>query len=237
MVRFWVGFALIVATLASLSHCETFAGATPFDFRFNFGSGSNQRGSGIAKSESRELAEFTGIHAEGAGTLDVEVRRGLSSRTITLSTDDNLLSQISTEVVDGILEVSPLVSISPIFGMKLKVAVPSLSNIHLEGANDLNLTIDSPDDFTLHIEGAGKIKANGRVGRLTVHSEGAGSIDAANLVATDVDVHIEGAGKARVNVTGTLKAHIEGAGLVTYAGEPKTVEKIIEGIGRIRKAD
>jgi hypothetical protein len=56
-------------------------------------------------------------------------------------------------------------------------------------------------------------------------------------VARVVDVHIEGAGKARVNATESLKAWIEGAGVITYSGEPKTVEKTIDGIGRIKKVD
>ena len=34
-----------------------------------------------------------------------------------------------------------------------------------------------------------------------------------------------------------MKGYISGAGKITYAGEPKTVEKHIEGIGRIGKAD
>ena len=125
---------------------------------------------------------------------------------------------------------------SPRSGLRLKVSVPALAGIHLEGANHLNLNIDSPADFDLHLEGAGRVKAAGKVGHLSVHSEGAGDIDAAELVASAVDVHIEGAGKAKVNATESLKAHIEGAGVVTYSGEPKKVEKNIEGIGRISKA-
>ena len=236
MVKFWVGFALVVAALAALSNCAAGMVGSPFNFHFGLGSGSDERGSGVAKTESRQVGDFRRIHAEGAATLEVTVRSGLSGQTLELSADDNLLKLISTEVKDGVLEVSPAFSLSPRAELRVAVTVPALEGIHLEGANRLNLDIDSAADFELHIEGAGRVRATGRVGRLTLHSEGAGSIDAAGLVAREVDVHIEGAGKARVNATESLRAHIEGAGVITYSGEPRTVEKNIEGIGRISKA-
>ena len=236
MVKFWVGFAFIVAAIATLSHCDSTSIGSPFNFHFTLGPGSGEPGSGVAKSETRQIGDFQSIHAEGAGTLDVEVKSGQTGRSLEITADDNLLSLITTEVKDGVLEVTPAISMSPRSGLRLKVSVPALVGIHLEGANHLNLNIDSPADFDLHIEGAGRVKAAGKVGRLTMHSEGAGNIDAAELVASAVDVHIEGAGKAKVNATESLKAHIEGAGVITYSGEPKKVEKNIEGIGRISKA-
>ena len=236
MVKFWVGFALLVAAVATLSHCDSMAVGNPFNLSFNFSHGSGQTGSGVARSEPRDIGEFSSIHAEGAGTLDVVVKSGQAGRVVELTADDNLLSLVATEVRDGVLEVGPSVSINPSTGLRLKVSVPALTGIHLEGANDLNLSIDSPDEFTLHIEGAGRVKATGKVESLIVHSEGAGSVDASQLVASSVDVRIEGAGKARVHATESLKASIEGAGIITYSGDPKKVERNIEGIGRIAKA-
>jgi hypothetical protein len=237
MVKFWVWFALIVAAIATVSHCDSSVLGSPFNVHFSFGPDGGERGSGVARTETRQIGEFQSIHVEGAGTLDVEVKSGQTERSLAITSDDNLLSLITTEVKDGVLEISPAVSMSPSTGLRLKVSVPALAGIHLEGANHLNLNIDSPADFDLHLEGAGRVKAAGKVGHLNLHSEGAGSIDAAELVAGSVDVHIEGAGKATVNATESLKATIEGAGVITYSGDPKKVEKNIEGIGRIRKAD
>lgn len=237
MVKFWVGFALVVAALGSLSYCDSAIPGNPLGWRHSFGSSASERGSGVTKSEIRTVGEFQSIHADGAGTLDVAVKAGQTERSVEITTDDNLLHLITTEVREGVLEVSSVGSISPQADLRLKVSVPALAGIHLDGANRLNLNIESPADFDLHIEGAGRVKAAGNVGNLTLHSEGAGNIDAAQLVARGVDVHIEGAGKAKVNATESLKATIEGAGVITYSGEPKTVEKNIEGIGRIKKAD
>ena len=154
-----------------------------------------------------------------------------------MKTDDNLLSMVQTAVEDGVLEISPFAGIDSTNDVHIKVTTPSLEAIHLEGANRLVLDIDTTRDIEVHIEGAGRMRAKGRVGKLTVHSEGAGTIDAAELVAKAVDVTIEGAGRASVHATQSLKARIEGAGLVRYGGNPPNVEKTIDGIGHISQVD
>ena len=45
---------------------------------------------------------------------------------------------------------------------------------------------------------------------------------------------IDGASYADVTVTETLNASISGAGVLTYAGNPKSVEKNVGGVGTIR---
>ena len=237
MVNFWVGFAMLVAVIASLSYCGSTVPGTPFGSHVSFGSGSSERGSGVARSESRATGEFQRIRVEGMGALDLQVNSGQSERSLEITADDNLLSFITSEIIDGVLVLSSSTSLSPKSDVRVKVSVPALAGIHIEGVNRLGLNLDTPADFDLHIEGAGRVKAAGKVGRLSLHIEGAGAIDAAELVAGAVDVHIEGAGKAKVNATESLKASIEGAGVITYSGEPKMVERKIEGIGRIGKAD
>lgn len=243
MVKFWVTFALIVAVIGALSNCDLFWTHNPFGYHLNFSTSSEagpdrgEKGSGVAKTDIRQVPPFTKIHAEGAGMLEVDVKPGHPGDRIEISIDDNLLGFITTEVVDGVLEISHAASLSPQLRTRVKVAAPALESIHLEGANTLNLTIDSRAPLALHMEGAGRVKASGKVGAFSVHSEGAGSVDAGELVSPAVEVTIEGAGKARVHATERLKGTIEGAGRITYLGDPKTIEKRIEGIGRIGKAD
>jgi hypothetical protein len=240
MVKFWVAFALLVAAIGTLSNCDLFWMHNPFSFNVNLPSSSGsggERGSGVEKSEIRKIPPFTKIHAEGAGVLEVDVKPGHAGGSLEISIDDNLLGFITTDVVDGVLEISQTVSLSPQLRTRVKVAVPALESVHLEGANTLNLVIESRNPLELHLEGAGRIKASGKVGPLSVHSEGAGNVEAGELVSPSVEVTIEGAGKARVHATESLKAHIAGAGKITYLGDPKTVEKNIEGIGRIARGD
>jgi len=237
MVKFWVTFALIVAALGVLSECDAVALHNPLQFSMSVPAGRGERGSGVAQTETRKVGPFTRIEGDGAVHFEVSVKPGNAGGAVEITADDNLLHFYSTEVVDGVLKVSHTGSLSPKSRLVVKVAVPALDGVTLEGANRLELTIDSAKPLSVHLSGAGRVRASGKVGPLTLHSEGAGNIDAYDLVAPDVDVHIEGAGKAKVHATESLKAHIEGAGTITYRGDPKTVEKDIEGVGRIAKAN
>lgn len=237
MVKFWVTFALIVAALGVLSECDAVGLHTPMNFNFSVPAGNGERGSGVAQTETRKVAPFTRIEGDGAVHFDVSVKPANAGGAIEITADDNLLHFYSTEVVDGVLKVTHTGSLHPKSRLVVKIAVPALESVQLEGANNLDLAIDSAQPLTVHLSGAGKMNATGRVGPLSLHTEGAGNIDAADLVSTDVDVHIEGAGKARVHATERLKAHIEGAGTITYRGDPRTVEKDIEGVGRIARAN
>ena len=236
MVKFWVGFALLIAAIAVFSHWHGPLIGDPLDLHFSSARDSDERGSGVARSETRQLEAFGSIHAEGASLLEVEVKDGLA-HSVEIGADDNLLQWVRTEVRAGVLEISPAVSMSPVADLKIKVTAPALSSIHLEGANRLKLDIDTTGDLDVHLEGAGRMNASGRVGRLVVRSEGAGSIEALELVARAVDVRIEGAGRADVHATESLKARIEGAGIIRYAGNPKDVDKDVEGFGRISRAE
>ena len=64
---------------------------------------------------------------------------------------------------------------------------------------------------------------------------GAGNVSAGDLKAKDVDVTMSGAGNANVYASNKLDATISGAGSVTYAGDPPTVNKNVSGIGSIAK--
>ena len=66
---------------------------------------------------------------------------------------------------------------------------------------------------------------------------GASRLQAEELQTRTTELSITGAGKAEVYATDTLRTAISGAGKVSYAGNPKTVEKRISGAGSIHRAD
>jgi hypothetical protein len=121
--------------------------------------------------------------------------------------------------------------------LHVKVTAPTLAGIELAGANKLTLAIESREGIELQTEGAGRIRASGRVDSATMVGAGASSIEAVDLIARAVDVRLEGAGRATVHATERLKARIEGAGLVRYAGNPSSVDKEIGGIGHISRIE
>src|SRR4051794_35924259 len=108
MVRFWVGFALVVAALAAVWHA---VGAPVGPVRVSIDPGiwssktEGETGSGVSASQARTVGAFKRIHAEGAAVIDVEVRDGLA-HTVEVRSDDNLLKSVRTEVVGDSLEIS-----------------------------------------------------------------------------------------------------------------------------------
>src|SRR4051812_13030337 len=113
MVRFWVAFALLVAAVGALSSIDALAWINPFRLNLSSASFGGERGSGAARSEVRKVGAFSSIHADGAGTLDVDVRPGNPGGALEISADDNLLGLFSTEVVDGVLEITQTANMSP----------------------------------------------------------------------------------------------------------------------------
>ena len=239
MVGFWVGFALLIAAVAAVAHYSGSVWDIPLDVHFSgdaVARAKKSQGSGVAAAEPRTVDEFDRIHAEGASTIEVEVRDGLA-RTVEVRTDDNLLAAVRTDVIGRVLQISPDAGFTPSGDLHVRVTAPSLSGIHLEGANKLTLTIDSRTSIDLRSEGAARIRASGRADAVTVRGEGASSVDARDLIARSVDVRIEGAGRATVHATERLKARIEGAGVVRYAGNPSSVDREVEGIGHIGRIE
>jgi hypothetical protein len=239
MVRFWVGFALFIAAVATVAH---YLGAPGDRVRAAFDSGrmtsakSAEHVSSEVATQARQVGEFTRIHAEGASVIEVEVREGLAAG-VEVKTDENLLPAVHTEVIAGVLEISPDAGFKPHGDLHIKVTAPALAGIHLEGANKLTLTIHSRAPIELHSEGAVRIRAAGRVDAVTMRGEGASVVDARELIARSVDVRLEGAGRATVHATERLKARIEGAGVVRYAGNPTNVDKEVDGIGHISRIE
>ena len=231
-------FRLAGATFAAIAE-YTHVGDFAFDGHFNTPGGAGARDAGRGggpATQARTVDEFTRIHAEGASVIEVEVREGLA-RSVEVRTDEGQMSGVRTEVVAGVLEISPEAGFVSINDLHVKVTAPSLAAIHLEGANKMTLAIDSRQALELHTEGAGRIRATGRVDAVTVIGEGASAVDAGELIARAADVRIEGAGRATVHATEKLKARIEGVGVVRYAGNPPSVDKEVDGIGHISRAD
>lgn len=89
------------------------------------------------------------------------------------------------------------------------------------------------DDFHMTIEGAGEIKLEGTSNYASIFIDGAAEISAESLIAQNADIVINGAGKCSVFVRKTLNAKIDGVGSIDYYGNPETVNKTVDGLGKI----
>jgi Putative auto-transporter adhesin, head GIN domain len=107
----------------------------------------------------------------------------------------------------------------------------------LTGAARLTASQLSGHSFAVESTGAARVQLGGTVDDLVTDMTGASKLDAAELHVKTATISSTGASKAEVNVSESLKVSITGAGKVTYAGNPPTIDKQISGAGSIRHKD
>ncbi len=191
------------------------------------------RGNGVIKSDVRTVTAFSKIDA--GGFYELSWQPGPPSLTVT--TDENLLSHITTNVSGDQLKIDLDGAMAPTDGIKVIVTSPELTTVELSGAVEFLAKPLAGAKFSIDTSGAVKVTLAGKVARLLANLTGASKLAAADLQTEDVELSVTGAGKADVTATNSLKAAITGAGKVVYGGSPKSVEKNITGAGKIEPRD
>jgi hypothetical protein len=120
---------------------------------------------------------------------------------------------------------------------KIFVTMPALKAFRVEGAGSAELKNISGDRMDIRFQGAGRLVANGKVKMLTMTAEGVGDVDTKALLAQRANVNFEGIGRVKVYASERLDASVQGMGTLNYYGNPKTVNKTVEGIGSVKAGD
>jgi hypothetical protein len=191
------------------------------------------RGNGHIKTEERPLAVFASLDAGGA--FEIEWQNG--SPALRITTDENLLRYIQSNVSDNTLRLRAREHVWPTHGIKVVISSPTRTGGKIRGAVKLTAKQLSGPIFALEAKGASQVSLDGSVDRLLVDMTGASQLAADGLQAKTAEISTTGAGDAEVAVTDTLKVVITGAGKVTYSGNPPTIKKQIAGAGTIRRKD
>jgi hypothetical protein len=190
-------------------------------------------GSGRAASETRQVSGFTNIDLRGVG--DVIVRQG-DSEALTIEADDNVLPNLTSDVVDGTLRLDR----KPGFGLRsqtpirYQVTVTDLDGLTLSGSGTVvaeNLTVDS---LSTDISGSGVVTLSGTATDQRVVVSGSGRHEASRMATDRVTANVSGSGEIVVDVRQDLRVDISGSGTVTYSGDP-SVSESISGSGRLVK--
>jgi hypothetical protein len=190
-------------------------------------------GSGVRKTEKRDLPAFNAIETSGAFEVNVDCQKPASFE---LEADDNIVPLVQTEVRNGVLRVSTTKSYSSRGGIVLRITVPDLASVKSTGAGKFNVANVKNDKFEIQSTGAATVVASGQSKSLKVSSTGAGKIDVHDLRANDADVDVTGAAGVDVYAIDELDVTVSGAGRVTYSGNPK-VNKRISGAGQVVKKE
>jgi hypothetical protein len=189
--------------------------------------------SGKLVSEERSVGPFHGVRLEGIGTVKIKQAAETSVR---VEADDNIISDVKTEVTAGILTVwmegysyeHPTVIVN--------LTVKELDDLNLSGAGDIES--DGPlqcDNLKCALSGAGNITLSGKARNFEVSLSGAGNLSAEWLETEQCDARVSGVGNCDVNVSKELRATVSGVGNIRYSGNPSTVKEDVTGLGKIQK--
>ena len=188
------------------------------------------KGDGLITTTNRPIADFSALEVAGA----YQIQWSSGKPALTISTDQNLLPLITTSMSGDALHIDWEENLRPTKGIKIIVSSASLTDVHLNGAVSMTASNLSGHDLKLEANGASAIIVDGSVTNLEADLSGATRLNGASLHTQTARVLLNGASYADVTVTETLNASISGAGVLTYAGNPKSVEKNVGGVGRIQ---
>jgi hypothetical protein len=187
-------------------------------------------GSGVRKTEKREVKSFSAIDTTGAYTIDVTCQKPAG---VEVDADDNILPLIKTEVRDGILFVSNDQPYHSSKTVTLRITLPELNSVANHGAGQIKIVDANSSDLKIDSTGAASVDAAGTAKSIQISSTGAGEIDTSKLHADKAKVEVSGAASVDVYASEQLDVNVSGAGNVNYSGNPKTVNKHVSGIGSV----
>ena len=188
------------------------------------------KGSGVIKTETREVDEFYGLNL--SCSADVKITYGETPR-LDIIADDTILPIVSTEVTDGVLNISTNESYSTQNNIIVKIQVPMIQELSIQGSGDIDMDSVTKDTLSLSISGSGNIDATGSVVNLMANVSGSGDLQLKKLKATHCNLMINGSGDAIVSVSERLDAAINGSGDIYYYGKPKKVSSKVNGSGEV----
>jgi hypothetical protein len=217
--------------LAAAMSIFLLAGCGADSFTFTGFSSSTIHGSGVAKTETRPVADFSEFDVSAA--MNVELTVGPETK-LEITADDNLLPHLKSEVVNGRLKLYFDASNSSKIGVKIKASTPSLKAYHGSGATSATVAGVKAEAFKLNLSGASKCTVAGSVDRLAIECSGASRANAVKLVARSVKADASGASTADVHAAESLDADASGAATIVFSGSPATLKKDASGASTIK---
>lgn len=218
------------ALLVSALLCAGPAGAGSLHDLVNQLTAPSLRGSGVIKTETRQVEDFDVIQSKGSIDLDVKIG---PQTAVTVEADDNLLSLVRTEVDDGTLVVDSKGGWSSKHGPVVHITVPELKALGIQGSGDARLSGYSGDKLGVKITGSGDVVADGQAQNLHLVIQGSGDANLSKLDSDYVQVRIDGSGDASVSADKSLDITIHGSGDVTWRGNATQANSQVYGSGEV----
>jgi hypothetical protein len=243
--RVAAGFSVATLALVALLALPRAADAAPER-------GSTVVGSGVSKTETRNVSGFRGIALGVHARL--EIRQG-ASEALSITGDDNILPLVETVVESGVLKIrwkhegdystryqdlAVVVDVRNLDAITLggsgRIHAKALKTASLAarigGSGDIVIDSLEADSATATVSGSGHFTAAGRAETVQATLAGSGQLSAGKLEARHARTTLQGSAKATVWARDTLNATIAGSGEVEYYGRP-SVRQTIAGSGSV----
>ncbi len=220
---------------------------------FIFCSCSKITGEGPVVTETRNVANFTGIDLRCSANVYYKQD---AAYKVEVSAQKNILDVLITEISNGKLVVRYKNGVSVKSNHKTTIVVssPEANSFRISGSGDIKTTGPlTPSSLNLNISGSGNIlltelttafidanisgsgsigASGGTVAEETLNISGSGNIDLSNVAALKANTITSGSGETKVNVSERLTVTISGSGSVYYKGNP-VINVNISGSGKV----
>jgi hypothetical protein len=162
---------LIAVAVVLLIRYDVFQGSS---------SSSGVQGSGVAATQTRELASFSAVELAGSNVVTIRVGE---KQSVVVQADDNLLDRVTTEVQSGNLVIGNTVgSFTTESPMSVEITIPSLDALTLTGSGVVAATGIETPSLTVTLSGSGALRASGTATQLDVTLGGSGDAQLEQLL-------------------------------------------------------
>lgn len=189
-------------------------------------------GNGIIKSEKREVSDFNSLDIRGSYEVEITSQQTTS---LEVSGDSNILPLVTTEVRNGTLFIFSNNNFSTKNILKLKISASNIENFSSSGASRIVIANLNNERLDVNANGAGSTEIGGKTKDLYINASGAVNLNAKNLYSDNVNIDLSGASNVAVYAAEELNAKLSGVGNINYYGNPKVVNRNVSGLGLIKK--
>jgi len=210
-----------------------------------------------AQTVTRSVSGFSGVESNGPFNVTVTIN---GTESVKLDVDADIVDDIQTDVVDGVLKVRFKDRWKNHHNVKranIYITAKSLNYLGNGGSGNTTLTGTITGDHAklavsgsgnlkaavkaqsldLHVSGSGGLDVNGSAGQADISVSGSGSIDGKELKTETVTARISGSGEVNVIANQSVSGRISGSGSLQYSGKATIAESHTSGSGRITKVD
>ena len=214
--RLLLGALLTALTLGGCSAVEDLSGATV--------------GSGTAATQERTVGTFDAVRSSASIQVDITVG---PAGSVQVRADDNLLSNLVTEVQGSTLSVSWTGSVSQRSPAVVTVTMPELTSLEAESSSEITATGVSAASLMVAASSSARITASGTADGLDLGAASSAEVDLSGLVAQQATVDLSSSARATVHVVGPVSGGVASSATLVLVGQPASVNVATSSSGTV----